>query len=145
MKRHEKLPIFPHEVKFEGVTATIYRSKGRLYKGRRYDLFTLAYCWNGQGRRRETFAQFSDAKERSKEVLEAIARGRASILSLDSADVQSYIKARELLDEKGFGVPLHEAVEKFIADRKRHQLIDKPVVDVVGEFIAEKTISGLSK
>ena len=143
MKIHEKLPVFPFTMKFEGVTAKIYRSKGGRYKGRRYDLFTVFY-FSGGRQRREAFGKFADAKQRAQEIVFQRARDRASVQSLTGADVQSYIAARNRLEP--FGIPLHEAVDAFIAARERNQRpTEKSVADAVREFVDDKSASGLSK
>ena len=73
-----------------------------------------------------------------------VARDRASVQSLNGADVQSYIAARNLLEP--LGVPLHEAVEQFVAMRERqHRPADRRVAELVDEFLREKETSGLSK
>jgi integrase len=145
MKRYEKsLPPFPYTVEVEGVTAKIYQAKKtRVYKGRRYNLFVLAYRAGGK-RRLKAFARFKDAKQRAQEILFSIARDKASVLALNGADVQSYIAARKLLEP--FGIPLHEAVEQFVAMRQRDSGNgDKSVGALVDEFLGEKEQSGLSK
>jgi integrase len=128
---------FPYTVRFEGVSAKIYYQK----RGR-YENFIVSHFCNGK-RTMKSFADLAQAKRHAKAALFLVARDRASVASLTGADVQSYIAARRLLEP--LGIPLHEAVEQFLAKRARqHGLPDKRVSDLVAECLAEKKGSGLS-
>jgi integrase len=61
---------------------------------------------------------------------------------LNAADWQSYIAAKNLL--RPFGIPLHDAIEGYVAMRKRKKTVEKRVGDVVDELLAAKKQAGLS-
>jgi len=153
MKRHESKQK-PTVVKVGSATVKIYhgRSGG-------YDLFTLAYHARGQ-RQRETFAHLGPAKVRAAEVARDIQNGRIAVLELTNADREGYVHALELL--KPTGIPLHNAIEEFVAARShlrddeslltvvkahasRHRHVtDKSVGEIVSELLAAKQRDGLS-
>src|SRR5215831_12822133 len=110
MNRHEKSGgRKPTVVKVGNAAVKIYHGKSRGY-----DLFTLVHFAGGQ-RKRETFAKLDDAKRRAKEVAHAMLNGRLSVLELTSADRDGYVSALQLLEP--LGVPLHSAVEEYVAAR----------------------------
>jgi integrase len=138
----QKETKFPYTVRFEGVSAKIYYQK-RERGGGEYENFIVSYFCNGK-RKLKSFADFAEAKRYTKDALLAVARDRASVASLTGADVQSYIAARRLLEP--LGIPLHEAIEQFVAKRSReHPLPDKRVSELVAECLEEKKAGGLSK
>src|SRR3974377_1040901 len=96
-------------VKCGNTTIKIYRHKGRRYKGKHYELFTVAYRLNGK-QRRKNFSRYKDAGDFASETATALEKGRAHVLSLSAVDWQSYIAAKNLL--RPFGIPLHEAIEQ---------------------------------
>jgi integrase len=63
-------------------------------------------------------------------------------LSLNAADWQSYLAAKNLL--RPFGIPLHEAIEEYVATRKRKKTVEKRVGDVVDELLEAKEQARLS-
>jgi integrase len=153
MKRHER---FPKEVTVGSAIVKIYRGKIKK-RGRKYDLFTLAYYREGK-RQRQTFGKLSDAKAAAHEIATRIAQGRANAKELNGADLESYNAAMNLL--RPLGLPLHSAVEEYVAARerldgesllsaakeyaRRHRHSDKPVADIVDELLASKKRDGLS-
>src|SRR5262245_24081866 len=137
----QKEPKFPYSVRFEGVSAKIYHQK-RERGGGKYESFIVSCFLNGK-RKLKAFASFGEAKRYTKDSLLAVARDRASVASLTGADVQSYIAARRLLEP--LGIPLHEAIEQFIAKHSReHPLPDKRISELVTECLQEKKANGLS-
>src|SRR5437868_4616832 len=98
MKRHEnrRKPII---IKVGSAAVKIYQGKSG-----EYDLFTVTYYLNGK-RQRDAFGKLSDARARATEVATQIARGEADMLTLSSADRESYVTAIERL--RPFGIPLH--------------------------------------
>ena len=97
MKSHEKLPRqFPHIIKVANVVVKIYRGKTRGY-----DLFTVIHYRDGK-RERKVFARFAEARSHAQEVATQIARGRVNVLSLTSADRDSYVAAMNLLQPSAF-------------------------------------------
>src|SRR5512132_4110307 len=105
MKSHEKLPRqFPHIIKVANVVVKIYSGKTRGY-----DLFTVIHYRDGK-RERKVVARFAEARSHAQEVATQIARGRVNVLSLTSADRDSYVAAMNLL--RPHGLPLHAVVEE---------------------------------
>ena len=148
--RSDRKPIL---VKAGSATVKIYRGKSRGY-----DLFTVVH-YAGGSRKRETFGDLADAKERARQVAHAIVNGRAAVLELTNADREGYVSALELL--RPLGIPLHSAVEEYVAarshldgesllsavkehSRRRHHVVDKRVPEIVEELLAAKQRDGLS-
>jgi integrase len=128
-------------VKRGNTVVKIYRHKGRRYKGKQYELFTVAYRLNGK-QLRKNFSRYKDAADFASDTATALEKGRAQVLSLSGADWQSYIAAKKLL--RPFGIPLHEAIEEYVAARKRKKIVEKRVVAIVEELLAAKQNAGLS-
>jgi hypothetical protein len=82
-------------VKRGNTVVKIYRHKGRRYKGKHYQLFTVAYRLNGK-QRRKNFSRYKDALSFASDTATALEKGRAQVLSLSTADWQSYIAAKNL-------------------------------------------------
>jgi integrase len=129
------------EVKRGNTVVKIYRHKGRRYKNKQYELFTVAYRLNGK-QHRKNFSQYQDAQRFASDTATALERSRAQVLSLNAADWQSYLAAKNLL--LPFGIPLHAAIEEYVAIRKRKKLIEKRVGEIVDELLAAKQNAGLS-
>ncbi len=154
MKRHEAgARGKPISVKAGNVEVKIYQGKSRGY-----DLFTVVH-YVGRERKRETFGNLADAKERAREVARAIINGRTAVLELTNADREGYVAALERL--RPLGVPLHSAVEEYVAARshlngesllsvakahagRQRDVLDKHVREIVGELLAAKKRDGLS-
>ncbi|HEX4638998.1 MAG TPA: site-specific integrase [Chthoniobacterales bacterium] len=154
MKRYDKLPrTFPHLVKSGAVSVKIYRCKNRGYNS-----FAVMYSLGGK-RRQKNFAKFEDARSEAQEMATRIARGDADVLQLSSADRSGYLAAMDLL--RPLGIPLHSAVEEYVAARahlkgeslltvaksqenRRRQVTDKEVGEIVEELLAAKKRDGLS-
>ena len=129
-------------VKRGNTTIKIYRHKGRCYKGKQYELFTVAYRLNGK-QRRKNFSRYKDAWDFASDTATALEKGRAQVLSLSAADWQSYMAAKNLLEP--LGIPLHEAIEEYIATRTRKKIVEKRVGEIVDERVTAKENAGLSK
>jgi integrase len=129
-------------VKRGNTTIKIYRHKGRRYKGKHYELYTVAYRLNGK-QQRKNFSRYKDAWDFASDTAIALEKGRAKVLSLGAADWQSYLAARNLL--RPFGIPLHEAIEEYVATRKRKKIVEKRVGEIVDELLKAKEDAGLSK
>jgi integrase len=119
----------------------IYRHKGRRYKSKQYELLTVAYRLNGR-QRRKNFSRYKDAWNFASDTATALEKGRAQVLSLGAADWQSYLAAKNLL--RPFGIPLHEAIEEYLAMRKRKKTVEKRVGDIVDELLEAKKQTRLS-
>src|SRR5262249_42377729 len=91
---------------------------------------------------RKNFSEYKTAWDFASDTATTIEKGRAQILSLNAADWQSYMAAKNLL--RPFGIPLHTAIEEYVAIRKRKKLIEKRVGDVVDELLTAKKQAGLS-
>jgi integrase len=128
-------------VKRGNTTIKIYRHKGRRYKAKHYELFTVAYRLNGKQQRRN-FSRYKDAWNFASDTATALEKGRAQVLSLSAADWQSYMAAKNLL--RPFGIPLHDAIEDYVAMRKRKKTVEKRVGDVVDELLEAKKQARLS-
>ena len=129
-------------VKRGNTTIKIYRHKGRRYKGKQYELFTVAYRLTGK-QQRKNFSRYKDAWNFASDIATALEKSRAQILPLNAADWQSYMAAKNLL--RPFGVPLHDAIEEYVATRKRKKIVEKRVGEIVDEFLKAKENAGLSK
>jgi integrase len=154
MNRHERLPRkFPHIIKVANVVVKIYRGKAHGY-----DLFTVAYHRDGKPARK-AFGRFAAARSHAQEVATLTARGRVDVLSLTSADRDGYVAALNLLQP--LGVPLHAAVEEYVAARehlggesllgaakayarRRGSHHDKRVGEIVAELLQDKKQNGAS-
>jgi integrase len=128
-------------VKRGNTTIKIYRHKSRRYKGKYYQLFTVAYRLNGK-QLRKNFSRYKDAWNFASDTATALEKGRAQVLSLSAADWQSYIAAKNLL--RPFGIPLHDAIEEYVAIRKRKKIVEKRVGEIVEELLKAKENAGLS-
>jgi integrase len=128
-------------VKRGNTTIKIYRHKGRRYKGKQYELFTVAYRLNGK-QLRKNFSRYKDAWDFASDTATALEKGRAQVLSLNAADWQSYIAAKNLL--RPFGIPLHDAIEEYVAMRSRKKIVEKRVGEIVDELLAAKEQARLS-
>lgn len=101
----------------------------------------MAYQINGK-QQRKNFSRYKDAWDFASDTATALEKGRAQVLSLSAADRQSYIAAKNLL--RPFGIPLHEAIEEYVAARKRKKIVEKRVGEIVEELLAAKQNAGLS-
>jgi integrase len=128
-------------VKHGNTTVKIYRHKGRRYKGKQYELFTVAYRLDRKQRRRN-FSRYKDAWTFASNTATALEKGRAEVAGLTAADWQSYMAAKSLLQP--FGIPLHEAIEAYIATRKRTRIVEKRVGEIVDELLKTKQNARLS-
>ena len=128
-------------VKRGNTTIKIYRHKGRRYKGRHYELFTVAYRLNGK-QRRKNFSRYKDAWDFASDTATAQEKGRAQVLNLSAADWQSYMAAKKLLQP--FAIPLHEAIEEYVVMRQRKKIVERRMGDIVDELLAAKKQAGLS-
>jgi integrase len=129
------------EVKRGNTTIKIYRHKSRKYKGKYYELFTVAYSLNGK-QLRKNFSQYKAAWNFASDTATALEKGRAQVLSLNAADWQSYMAAKNLLQP--FGISLHDAIEEYVAMRRRKKTVEKRVGDVVEELLEAKKQARLS-
>jgi integrase len=128
-------------VKRGNTTIKIYRHKSRKYKDKYYELFTVAYSLNGK-QLRKNFSRYKDAWNFASDTATALEKARAQVLSLSAADWQSYMAAKNLL--RPFGIPLHDAIEEYVAMRKRKKTVEKRVGDVVDELLEAKKQARLS-
>src|SRR6516225_12027671 len=129
-------------VKRGKTTIKIYRHKGRCYKGKHYELFTVAYRLNGK-QLRKNFSRYEEASDFASDTATALEKGRTQVLSLSAADWQSYLAAENLL--RPLGIPLHEAIEQYVATRKGKKIVEKRVGEIVDEFLTAKENAGLSR
>src|SRR5260370_24420057 len=135
--KKKREPTFPLTLKERGVAVKIYRSncrkKNSKGKSCRYKLYTIAY-YVGKGRRRETFADLPKAKARAREIVISILHGRLPVLELTNADSESYLRAIQLL--RRVGIPLHGAIEEYVAARSK--LTGESLVSVVNEHLSRR-------
>ena len=129
MKCQEKLPkVFPHIVKAGNAIVKVYRGKSRGYP-----LFTVVHYRDGK-RNRQTFAKFSEARSHAQDSATHIAHGRVDVLSLTSADRDSYAKSLSLLEP--LAVPLHAAVEEYVI--ARNQLGSESLLAAVKDYVTRR-------
>jgi len=128
-------------IKRDNITVKIYRRKAGRYKGKHYDLFTVAYREDGQ-RVLKNFRQWRSAWNKASETATRLEKGEREILRLSAADWQSYLRAKNLL--RPFGIPLHDAIEEYVAIRKRKRVTEKKVTEIVDELLKAKEQAGLS-
>ncbi len=128
-------------VKHGNTVVKIYRHKSRCYKGKYYQLFTVAYWLNGK-QLRKNFSRYKDAWSFASNSATALEKSRAQVLSLSAKEWQSYMAAKNLLQP--FGIALHDAIEEYVAIRERKKITEKRVVDIVDELLAAKQNAGLS-
>lgn len=133
---------FPKVVKVGSAVVKIYRGNVKM-KRRSYPAFTVAYYQNGK-RQRSVFGNFDDARKAAQEIALKIAHGRVNVKELTGADRESYIAALNLL--LPIGVPLHSAVEEYVAARARElePAADKSVPELVEELLVSKKRDSLS-
>jgi integrase len=148
----------PIKVKVGNAIVKIYRDTYEK-NGADYERYSIAYYSAGK-RKIETRASEAEARTRAHEVATQIASGQVNVLSLTSADRDSYVAALNLLQP--LSIPLHAAVEEYVAARecldgesilsaakehaaRRRHVIEKKVSEVVSEFISTKEQDGLSK
>jgi len=129
-------------VKRGNTVVKIYRHKGRRYKAKYYQLFTVSYRLN-EKQRRKNFSRYNDAWEFASDTATAVEKGRAQVLSLNRSDWQEYVAAKNLL--RPFGIPLRAAIDEYIAIRRRKKIIEKRVREVVDELLVAKQSAGLSE
>ena len=123
-------------------TVKIYSRKAGRYKGKHYDLFTVAYREDGR-RQLKNFRRWRSAWDCASETATRLEKGDREILRLTAVDWQSYLAAKNLL--RPFAIPLHEAIEEYVAVRRRKKVIEKRVGDIVTELLAAKAQAGLSE
>lgn len=128
-------------VKRGSTVVKIYRHKSRCYKGKYYQLFTVAYRLNGK-RLRKNFSRYKDASSFASDTATALEKGSAKVSSLSAADWQSYMAAKNLLQP--FGIPLLDAIQEYVAMCQRKKVTGKRVRDIVDELLAAKQGAGLS-
>lgn len=63
-------------------------------------------------------------------------------MRVSNADWESYVAAKALL--RPFGVPLHTAIEEYVAIRRRKKVMEKRVGEIVKELLIAKQNAGLS-
>ena len=142
LKKSNKKPrtgVIP--VKQGNTLVKIYRHKGRRYKGKQDQIFTVAYRLNGRTVRKN-FNSERRARNFASDTATALEKGNRQVLSLSAADWQSYLAAKNLL--RPFQIPFHTAIEEYVAIRKHRKVIEKRVGDVVDELLKAKEQAGLS-
>ena len=128
-------------VKRGNTIVKIYCRKAGHYKGKYYDLFTVAYRQHGQ-RVLKNFRRRRAAYDFAFETATRLEKGEREILGAKAADWQSYLAAKNLL--RPFGIPLHEAIEEYVAMRKRKKIVEKRIGEIVDELLKAKENAGLS-
>ena len=129
-------------VKRGNTAVKIYRHKGRRYKDKQYELFTVAYPANGK-QLRKNFSRYKDAWDFAADIATALEQRQAQVLSLSAAEWRSYMSAKALLQP--FGIPLYEAIQEYVTTRTRKEIVKKRVGEIVEEFLKAKENTGLSK
>jgi len=145
-------PTFPLEIKKGSTRVKIYRTVDR---GR--DRFTVGYH-EGSRRVLRQFADLAEAKEEAGIIAKKLNAGQGSALELSGVDRDAYLHAMsqlkplavplnvavgEFVAAKAIGVPLLAAA-KFYQEAHSSKLPDKPVTEVVAEFLVAKKADGCS-
>ena len=65
-------------VKRGNTTIKIYRHKGRRYKGKQYELFTVAYRLK-ENQQRKNFSRYKEAWDFASDTATALEKGRAQV------------------------------------------------------------------
>jgi len=148
----------PIEVKVGSVVLKIYEQDApNARSGKSY---CLTY-YEGNRRVRRTFTDLDKAKQEAYLVGAKLATGEGDVLTLSSADRQSYCRANALLEP--LRIPLHCAVEEFVSARKtlngtsllevvewyrksrKEAIVPKSVLEVHQEHLAACTEDQLSE
>lgn len=90
----------------------------------------------GGPRKRESFTKRSLAVARAEEIARAVAGGFTDVLTLTNADRDSYRQAMQRL--AGSGIPLHAAIEEYMAARES---LDAPHTSLVEIVTAHRAAS----
>jgi len=102
------------EIKVGSVVLKIYEQDApNTQSGKSY---CLAYYDGPSERIRKTFVDLNEAKKEAYFVGALLARGEADVLTLSSADRQSYCRAKALLEP--LKMPLESAVEEFVSAKR---------------------------
>jgi integrase len=150
----EKSDEKPLVFKAGNTAIKIYR-----YKSRRYPRFAVTYYVAGR-RRRDSFANLSDAKRRAQEVVASVMNDQLGALQLTNADRQRYEAAIDLL--RPLRIPLNVAVEEYVTAKaelnghpllaaladwkhRRRLVIERRVREVVSEFLIAKQRDNVSQ
>lgn len=142
-----------HEIKRGNTVVKIY-SRSIEKRGKTYPLHTLAYYEAGQ-RVMRSFADLGEAKQEADKAADRLEKGERDVLKLTNSDQSAFALAANKL--KPFGIPLLSAVEEYVqvlkilngvgtpigaakeyADRHRNQLPDKPIAELVEQFIKDR-------
>jgi integrase len=149
-----KLPkSFPHEISNGSTVARVFRN---LNRGRW--LYTLSYWVDGQ-RKRQTFADYFDAKKAADKFLEGLNNGQVDALAMTNEQRNAFFRASELLPP---GVALETAAAVFAESYKilggsrqveaahfyvkKHPTMiqSKPVADTAHDLVAMLKADGRS-
>jgi integrase len=149
----------PTEVREGNTRLRIYAGRCRK-NGCEYPLFTLCYYEDGK-RNRRAFASLDEAKAEGGKVAARLERGERDVLKLTNSDAQTFVLAKRELKETG--LPLLEAVRTLVAalkalpegaslieaaqeykDRHAGRIKQKPVPEIVAEFLSAKEQDGAS-
>jgi integrase len=116
----------------------------KIYEGKSggYPLFTVIHYRDGK-RIRENFRKLPHAKSRAHQVAISIEKGRREVLSLTNLDRERYLAALSALEP--LGIPLHAAVQDYVALKGKNDITPKRVREVVDELLARKEADGKSK
>jgi integrase len=135
-----KTEKFPKVIKVGSAVVKIYSGKVKM-KRRKYDAFTVSFYQDGK-RQRKTFGSLDDAKKAAQEIATRIAHGRVNVEELTGLDRERYVAAIDLLEP--LGIPLNEAIEKFVASQVKEHQVDKNIAELTEELLEAKKRDGLS-
>jgi integrase len=144
------------------VVVTVGAFSARVYwtPSKGYDGFTLSWIDPAQGRRRETFAAFAEAKRRAEQVATALVNGDTTAAGFSGTDRARFAAVVETLRPTGVtaeiaaaqfaeahailgGRSIIDAAREF-ASRHRLDLPAVAVADAVAAFIADRVKAGAS-
>jgi len=129
-------------IKVGNTTVKIYERTWGEHKGKKYDLFSVVHKQNGK-RIWKNFRRKDAARRYATEIATKIEKGQREVLSLTNSDRESYLAAVRAL--KPIGIPLHLAIQDYVALKSRSNIAPKRIREVVDELLARKEADGLSK
>src|SRR6266480_2169220 len=129
-------------IKVGNTTVKIYERTWGEHKGKKYDLFSVVHKQNGK-RIWKNFRRKDAARRYATEIATKIEKGQREVLSLTNVDRETYLAALAAI--KPLGIPLHLAIQDYIAIKSKSNITPKRVREVVDELLARKEADGLSQ
>jgi integrase len=129
-------------IKVGNTTVKIYERTWGEHKGKKYDLFSVVHKQNGK-RIWKNFRHSDAARRYAADIATKIEKGQREVLSLTNTDRETYLAAMAAI--KPLGIPLHVAVQDYVALKAKSNTAPKRIREVVDELLARKEADGLSR